>query len=218
MMETRACARCAETKPATLEFFPPHKMGKCGLHSLCRPCKKVRDAELRVRPDQIARQQAWRDANKDAVKRSNIAYRAGGYRSTAAVAKWRAENLAHSRKQEARRRRERRANDPAFRLRGRLSARLSSLICGKAGKTTEQLLGFTRHELTRHIEKQFINGMSWDAFQRGLIEIDHIIPVSRFNITSTDDPEFRACWGLPNLRPMWAKDNRSKGAKVLTLI
>jgi len=42
--------------------------------------------------------------------------------------------------------------------------------------------------------------------------------VRAFSITSVEDPDFRACWGLPNLRPLWTKHNRSKGGKVLTLL
>lgn len=29
-----------------------------------------------------------------------------------------------------------------------------------------------------------------------------------------DDPEFRECWALSNLQPLWAKDNMSKHART----
>ena len=92
------------------------------------------------------------------------------------------------------------------------------MLAGKAGRGTEDLLGYTMLELRAHIERQFSQGMSWDALARGEIEIDHIIPVSSFRISSADHPDFSACWGLPNLRPMWKSDNRAKSAKVLTLL
>jgi hypothetical protein len=60
--------------------------------------------------------------------------------------------------------------------------------------------------------------MTWERFLAGEIEIDHIIPVTAFSIKSYDDPDIRVCYGLANLRPMWAKDNRRKGAKRLTLL
>lgn len=214
----RRCTRCKADKPATLEHFPPHKMGKYGLHPNCRPCKKLGDAELRQRTDQKARQKAWRDANKDCVDRYNRAYREAGYTSTAHVAAWRAENIEHARQQEARRHRERRATDPAYRLRGRISVRLYTMLQGKAGRSTETLLGYTMQELRAHIERQFTKGMTWEAVARGEVEIDHILPVSSFSITNHEDPDFRVCWGLANLRPMWAVDNRKKGGKVLTLL
>lgn len=88
------------------------------------------------------------------------------------------------------------------------------LTKGAMIKSSEKLFGFTRDELVKHIEGQFTNGMSWEAFMRGEIHIDHKRPVSSFNITSVDDPDFKACWCLDNLQPLWAKDNYLKGAKT----
>lgn len=33
------CTRCKESKPATLEFFPPHNKKKNGMDSWCRSCR-----------------------------------------------------------------------------------------------------------------------------------------------------------------------------------
>ncbi len=218
MSVIRTCTRCGAEKEASLDFFPPHKAGKYGLHSRCIPCKKAEDAERRARPDQKARQKSWRDANKDRIREYALAYRASGYKSTAHVKAWRDANIEHARKTEASRKRSRRERDPAFLLRGRLSARLNSLLKGKNGRTSDQVLGYSRDELVSHIERQFERGMSWDLVAKGEIEIDHIVPISAFKIDSFDHPDFRVCWGLPNLRPMWKSENRSKGAKRLTLL
>ena len=213
----RVCTRCAVEMPATLEFFPPHRLGKYGLHSWCRGCKKVIDAERRARPDQKARQQAWRDSNKTYADSYNAEYRKT-HKSTAAAAAWRLRNLELAR---------RRANEAAKRLRRevvsvklkeRLRSRLSQMVRDKCNRRTEELLGFTRQEFARHIERQFTSGMSWAAIERGEIEIDHVLPVSMFKITSVDDPDFKVCWGLANLRPMWKSGNRSKGSKRTTLL
>ncbi|TQK10236.1 hypothetical protein [Herbaspirillum sp. SJZ107] len=113
----RACTRCKQPFLATLEHFPSHKMGKYGLHSNCRSCKKLSDAEKRARPDQKERQQAWRDANKGTVKEYNQAYRAAGYKSTQHVAEWRAKNMEHAREYARAKARRVRAADPAKYLR-----------------------------------------------------------------------------------------------------
>lgn len=214
---TKICTRCLRAKPATLECFSPHRMGKYGIHSLCRPCKKINDAERRARPDQKARQKAWRDANKDYVKRYNDAYRVE-HKSTEYVARWRANNIERAREQEAARNRNRRQTDPAYLLKCRLSSRLKMMLQGKAGKTTEQILGYSSDQLRAHIERQFTKGMSWDRVMAREIEIDHILPVASFRIVSLDDPDMKVCWALANLRPMWTKENRSKGKKRLTLL
>jgi hypothetical protein len=55
--------------------------------------------------------------------------------------------------------------------------------------------------------------MNWDNYGSGGWEIDHIRPVSSFRFESTDDPEFRDCYALSNLQPLWRKDNMRKGAR-----
>lgn len=85
-------------------------------------------------------------------------------------------------------------------------------------RKTEELLGYTREELISHIEKQFTKGMNWEKFLSGEIHIDHIIPVAHMKPERFDSDEFKACWSLPNLRPMWAADNLSKRDKITTLL
>jgi len=82
---------------------------------------------------------------------------------------------------------------------------------GKSGKSLESVLGYGIDELRRHIERQFLRGMSWS--NRSEWHIDHIIPIASFNFTSHDDAEFKACWALTNLRPLWKIDNMSKGPR-----
>ena len=83
----------------------------------------------------------------------------------------------------------------------------------KNGRHWEDLVGYTAQQLKDHIEKQFSSGMSWDNY--GDWHLDHIIPKSFFRYKSTDDIEFRYCWSLNNLQPLWAKDNMKKGDSIL---
>lgn len=217
---TRACTHCKTVFPATLDYFPPHKIGKYGLHSWCRTCKKEIDAARRNRPDQQARQQAWRDANKDKVKKTNQKYRADGYKSTAHVSAWVAANPERARELIARTVATRRTKI-WYVLKSRVSARIRSNLAfsgGKARRAAASILGYSMEELSRHIERQFTKGMTWDALMAGEIHIDHIIPVALLKPIEIDSEEFRACWALSNLRPMWAADNRSKGDRVTTLL
>lgn len=49
-------------------------------------------------------------------------------------------------------------------------------------------------------------------------EIDHIIPVAAFDIETVDSHDFKRCWALANLQPLWKHENRAKNAKVMTLL
>lgn len=102
--------------------------------------------------------------------------------------------------------------DVAFTLKMRTSALLrASLRGGLKSKKTVELLGYTVAELRDHLEARFTEGMTWERFMAGDIHIDHIRPVSSFSITSEDCADFRACWSLGNLQPLWAADNIRKG-------
>lgn len=80
--------------------------------------------------------------------------------------------------------------------------------------STEKMFGYTREELRSHIERQFTSGMSWNNY--GEWHIDHITPVSKMVKDGCSDPA--VINALPNLRPMWAAENMSKGASVETLL
>lgn len=102
--------------------------------------------------------------------------------------------------------------------RGKLSACFSarvreSLQKGKEGRRWETLVGYSLDELKTHIEKQFKSGMTWENYG-SVWHIDHIIPVSIFNFNTHDDIDFKRCWSLSNLQPLWAKENMSKHNKI----
>ena len=86
----------------------------------------------------------------------------------------------------------------------------------KAQRSWERLVGYDYVQLKTHLEKQFLPGMSWE--NRSLWHIDHIRPVASFTITSADCEDFKDCWTLNNLQPLWARDNLVKQDKILYLI
>ena len=76
------------------------------------------------------------------------------------------------------------------------------------------MLGFTLEQLKTHLESRFTRGMTWGKFIKGQIHIDHKIPIAVFNFTSSDHIDFKKCWNLNNLQPLWAKDNYIKKDKL----
>ena len=93
------------------------------------------------------------------------------------------------------------------------SAIWHSLKSIKARRHWETLVGYTVDDLKKHLESLFRDGMSWE--NRGKWHIDHIVPRFRFHYEKPEDPEFKVCWGLNNLQPLWGADNLSKGAKTM---
>ncbi len=93
------------------------------------------------------------------------------------------------------------------------TAMRKALKSNKAGRRWEKLVGYDLDELKAHLQCKFKNGMTWELFIAGQIHIDHIIPKSLFKYETPSDSEFKQCWGLANLQPLWAKDNCVKHNK-----
>jgi hypothetical protein len=88
-----------------------------------------------------------------------------------------------------------------------------SLKGTKKGQHWETLVGYNVTQLKHHLEKQFTPEMSWNNYGT-YWHIDHKIPISVFNYKTATDIDFKKCWSLKNLRPLEAKENIRKGAKL----
>lgn len=75
---------------------------------------------------------------------------------------------------------------------------------------SKEILGYTGEDLRKHLEALWELGMSWDNHGWSGWHVDHIRPVSDF----PKDTPLSVINALDNLRPLWAKDNYSKGRKV----
>ncbi|HDZ14873.1 MAG TPA: hypothetical protein ENH60_08250 [Pricia sp.] len=109
------------------------------------------------------------------------------------------------------------ATDPKYRLNNRISSLIRKSLKGsKAGRHWETLVGYTYTQFKKQFEKQFQLGMNLKNHGRGpgKWHIDHIIPIDAFNFTKPEDADFKRCWALSNLQPMWGSKNMSKGAKL----
>ena len=180
----------------------------------------VRASRISRRPQIRLTDAARRERNRDAIR----AYKRAAYAADAnATAKRRAFREQHLESERARCRlyqKRRYALDAKYALRARFSraVRHSLTSGGKKGRSWESLVGYTLDDLRQHLERQFRPGMTWQNMGRGGWHIDHILPLSGFAFASADDSEFRAAWALPNLRPLWERENISKGARRTLLL
>jgi hypothetical protein len=83
----------------------------------------------------------------------------------------------------------------------------------KDGMSWEQLVEYNVLDLKKHLEGLFTEGMSWENY--GKWHIDHIIPISSFTITNVNCGDFKTCWSLNNLQPLWAMDNIKKSNNLI---
>jgi hypothetical protein len=197
----KKCGRCGAIK--ALDCFNSDKSQKDGKSYCCRPCRKEIDNRwyLKHRESKKQYDNLWRASNRD---------KSNGYSKA-----WRSRNPDKA-KEIIKKSNNKKRNDLGKKMSGYVSCRMRcSLKDGsKATRRWEDLVGYSTEQLKKHLEIKFMPGMTWENYNRYGWHIDHIIPISAFNFFTPDDIDFKRCWALGNLQPLWAKDNLSKHAKI----
>ena len=103
-------------------------------------------------------------------------------------------------------------NDIEFRISSILRSRLGQAIKHefKIGSAIKDL-GCSIADLKSYLESKFLTGMTWDNYGLDGWHIDHIKPLSAFNLS--DRKQILEACHYSNLQPLWAKDNLSKRDK-----
>lgn len=81
----------------------------------------------------------------------------------------------------------------------------------KKNNKTMSYVGLTKEQFKNYIKQQFQPGMNWGNWGHNGWHIDHIRPVSSFDLNNPE--ELNACMHYTNLRPLWAKENIIKRNK-----
>lgn len=81
----------------------------------------------------------------------------------------------------------------------------------KSGSAVSDL-GCSIQEFKKYIESKFSDGMTWDNWGRDTWHLDHIKPLSKFNLSNRN--EFLIAVNYNNIQPMLAYENLKKGASI----
>lgn len=219
---TKICTKCQEVKP--ISGFYKDKRIKCGLQAVCKKCNykgyrewydsnRVIVLEYKKQYHQDNKEhyrelnKKWRIENSDYDKERHKKNR-NKERDAHLGKLWRIKNIDKVKAKEKKRR-----ENPVYHLSNNISRNIShSLKNGKNGLHWETLVNFTTQDLIIHLEKQFTDGMGW--VNMGKWHIHHKLPVSWWQFETPQDREFKQCWSLANLQPLWAFENISKSNRV----
>ena len=191
----RRCTKCDSIKP--FEDYTTQKAGFMGRRSQCRICDNEYDKEYQSKTNSRVK----RDKSPEAKK----------YRK-----QYIAENKDWWRKYEREYRSSRKQEDMFFKIKSNLSSRLSDLIKNRIiGQRTVELLGCDKDTFLQHLESQFTEGMTWENYGLKGWHVDHIMPISSYDLTNEDEVK-KACH-YTNLQPLWWQDNLEKGDKIRIL-
>jgi len=214
MEQLKQCSRCKEIKPMS-EFYK-RLSRKSGLMSHCKDCNKKKVSEWYRQNLEYCKEhyKEYYEINKTKIlerskkyHQQNLKYCKERNRKYYKINK----TKIQKQKCEYNRiyQREKRQKNPQFRLNNNMAVAIwRALKDNKADRCWENLVEYTINDLEQHLESLFVKGMSWDNY--GKWHIDHKIPISAFNFDKPEHLDFKKCWALNNLQPLWARDNISK--------
>lgn len=98
--------------------------------------------------------------------------------------------------------------NPVNRIKSNLRKRLRRYLNCRSLTGPIPGIGCSSLELRRHIENQFQPGMTWENYGHKTWHIDHIKPISKFDLTNKE--ELLKINHYTNLQPLWAGENYKK--------
>jgi hypothetical protein len=226
----KTCTVCGEKKPLT-DYHKRAAM-KDGRRSECRGCcnraavlyRQANKEKVSIynkkwkqenRDKHLAYISDWRENNTGKTREYSKYYIENvrdKEKHKGEVKAWRNANIDKCRAKARERQKYLFANDIDYRTRCYLRNRLYGALNGKQkADSIVTLVGCSIPELRAYLAKKFNNGMSWDNY--GEWHIDHIRPCASFDLS--DPEQQKQCFNYTNLQPLWAKDNLSKGAKIV---
>ena len=158
----------------------------------------------------------WRDNNKEYMSNKSKNWYSKNKEHVKEYHKtWRENNKDKWRKSKREYEKTRKSNDPVYKLVGNFRTAIYTVLkennVKKFGHYFD-ILGYSQENLINHLENQFDDKMSWENY--GKWHVDHKLPITFFNFTSIEDEEFKKCWSLDNLQPMWGSENISKSNRI----
>lgn len=234
--EIKKCYVCENNYERTNEFFQKCSQKKDGLRPECKSCSKAKK-KTKAYLEYLQNRKELRAIKKQEYILSEEYQRKiveSKERNLINKKIWTAENKEKLRIQAAERRKsgkikpitkekrreykktqyEKIKSDPYKRMVSIARGRMRCFVKKEAKKfTIKDMLIFNADEFKSHIESKFNNGMSWDNYGQKGWHIDHIKPISKFDLNDID--QCKECWSLNNLQPLWWQENLSKSNKIL---
>lgn len=190
----KKCPRCLEFKVYNSDNFFRQKSKPLGLMYHCKMCHMGTQTKSNK----------WKSYQKQYNKKY---YQEKKEKERDRLKKYSVENRGLIRARE----RKYYKTNPDHKIRKLMSSLVrSSIKSNKNNNKAFDILGYTVDELKAHLESKFKEGMTWDNY--GDWHIDHIRPISSFQNIEIGNHDFKLCWSLENLQPLWRYENQSKGS------
>lgn len=215
----KRCGRCKKIKKIE-EFETILEQSR---RSECIVCRKIYNKEYAIEHNQDIKKynKKYREVNKEFLHERDVKrYQIHKDEWSKVARETYRKNWTEIRARRKERHKERMKTDPLYCLRHSLRARMNVVFKNKTGVSSIlEYIGCTIEELKIYLEKQFYvhsktgEMMTWK--NKGFCgwHIDHIIPLS----SASNEEETIKLFHYTNLRPLWAEENWSKGAKIIDM-
>jgi len=211
MQNLKKCTTCGQEKD--IQSFTKQSASKSGVTNECKKCKasSVKQYYHQHKQQRNEYNKQYRKDNPDRIKaiarKGAAAWRS---RNPDYAKKFRIQNLEKCRASAARKMRNRRARDAAYRLLDSIRRRVNKYIESEIkNASTIEFLGCSIEDLKIHLESKFTSRMNWKNHSRFGWHIDHIRPCSTFDLSDPDQQ--KQCFHYTNLQPLWWNENIAKG-------
>jgi len=226
----KKCTKCEVTKPLTLYHRDCTK--KDGYKFKCKECsialvkqyadknrdtinakKAERRKDPKVKEKESAKYKEYYhkpEVNKRYEDYRNIPEvkkRYKDYRDDPANKERKKQQDIERRPEKNEKKKEKYATDINFRLRAIVASRLHKALMRNKKYSTLDYLGCDIDFLRKWLEFRFDGNISWENYG-SYWEIDHILPVSAFDLS--DQTQIDICFNWTNLQPLETAENRSK--------
>lgn len=208
----KTCNKCEIKK--SFDNFAKDASHKDGRHSVCKVCKNTYDGLFRkINGEKIKQNKKieYLEHKEKYLNRAKEHYFSNRKEKLEYIKKYKKNNknkyLGYRQKERS---------TPQGKLNHNIGNGIRSMLRGNKNKQHwENIVGYTVEQLKEHLEKQFKQGMTWGNYGLYGWHVDHIIPKISFIYNSYKEPQFKECWSLDNLQPLWAEDNLKKASKVI---
>lgn len=209
--EHKRCYVCKELKPV-VNFSKSSKKSD-GYAGECRSCaskkhKKYHESHKEERKSRDEKNKPLINARDKAKYQNNEEYRKKKINGSKEYYK------THKEQRNARIR-QRKIDDPVYKVFCNLNASFHAFFEGKKIGHIKELIGIPRQELETYLEDQFDDRMNWSNNTTNGWHVDHIVPRAYFKKQIAKDGLKlhhikRMCY-YKNLKPLWGTDNIKKG-------
>lgn len=223
-MNTPSCKFCPENQ--CLEFRARVINGKTYYMKICRACEAQQSREYYAlhKEERAQYQKSYIESNREIIKEKKKEYDQNRYDLNKDQILERSKTYAQNNRDKINSsKKDRRKNDPVYKLRYYISNRICKILKrtdNKKNGSCLKHLNYSFQELQSHIENLFEPWMTWSNHGNYNLktwndndqstwtwQLDHIIPQSDLPYTSMQDENFKKCWALNNLRPLSAACN-----------